>query len=183
MESNGLMASLVGGIQRIEVRLDRMEAQSRLGFGMPPVTQRVNCNRNHGGCWYVWDGGNKVANVIADPAVTGYARALAVVQGEYKGKVTHNLELTLDCGPQWYILTAGSDSMFSKKLLLSLGMLQAEQFRQTLTIAPKAGDEEKVLLCSVWCGKEYIKSEWSEDSAIIRGCFSRAQQAIQQVNQ
>lgn len=164
----------------IEAAIGRLTNQAQLGFGMPPVTRRVYCNRNHSGLWYFWNG--EAAETISAPAVTGYARQLDVAIGEYKGKGTHNLELTLDCGSQWYILSAGLQSMFSRGLLLALGEMRHEHFQGPITVAPKAGNEEKVLLCSVWAGKTYIKTEWTEDSGVTRQCFKHAQTLIKKVN-
>ncbi len=168
-------------LDKVLAELAELKAQLGLGFGPPPVTRRVHCNRQHGGLWYFWNG-EAGAEIISAPALTGYARQLDIKVGEYKGKPTHNLELLMDCGPQSYILTAGLQSTFSRGLLLALGMLTRKHFHGPITVAPRAGDEEKVLLCSVWAGKSYVKHEWTDDENVVRACFKRAQQNIREAN-
>jgi hypothetical protein len=169
-------------LDKVLAELAELKAQLGLGFGPPPVTRRVHCNRQHGGLWYFWNGEAGGAEIISAPALTGYARQLDIKVGEYKGKPTHNLELLMDCGPQSYILTAGLQSTFSRGLLLALGMLTRKHFQGPITVAPRAGDEEKVLLCSVWAGKNYVKHEWTDDENVVRACFKRAQQNIREAN-
>lgn len=158
----------VSALTEILQRLERLESAQQLGLGHPPITRRIHCKRSHGCLWYFWDGGKKEALPIEAPAVTGYVRELRVEQGEYKNQATYNLLLTLDCGPQWFILDAGATSTFARGLILALAHLTPEQLRQPITVAPQAGDEEKVLLCRVWSGRDVVKADWPSDSEEFR---------------
>ena len=164
-------------------KLEQMLQASRLGFGEPPIHRTVHCNRGHGGLWYFWDGGNKVAVPIEAKSITGLVRGLEVEVGEYKKDVTYSMRLTLDCGAQSYVLSAGHTKLFARCVYLALGAMTTEQLRGPVTIAPKAGDtEEKVLLASVWAGSSLIKPEWTEDPGLIKAAFTRALKTIQEVN-
>lgn len=164
-------------------RLEQMLQASRLGLGDPPVSRVIHCNRGHGGLWYFWDGGNKTAINIPAKSVTGFVRGLEVETGEFKGDATHSMRLTLDCGQQGYVLSAGHKSLFARCIYLALGAMTVEQLRQPITIAPKAGtDDEKALLASVWAGNAFVKSEWTDDPALIKAAFMRALKNIQEIN-
>lgn len=164
-------------------RLEQMLQASRLGLGDPPVSRVIHCNRGHGGLWYFWDGGEQKAVNIPAKSVTGFIRGLEVETGEYKGKATHGMRLTLDCGQQGYVLSAGNASLFARCIYLALGAMTTEQLRGPVTIAPKAGtDDEKALLASLWAGNAFVKSEWTDDPALIKASFMRALKTIQEIN-
>ena len=182
MTTDASLAAIAALDDRI-ARLEQLLQASQLGLGDPPVSRIIHCNRGHGGLWYFWDGGNKVAIPVTAKSITGFIRSLDVEAGEYKGETTHSMRLALDCGQQNYVLSAGHKSLFARCIYLALGAMTAEQLRGPIAIAPKAGtDDEKALLASVWAGTTFIKSDWTDDPTKIRESFMKALKTIQEVN-
>ncbi|MEL7243396.1 MAG: hypothetical protein AAGM40_13765, partial [Cyanobacteria bacterium J06573_2] len=66
-----------------------------------------------------------------------------------------------------YVVRSGSDSYFSKGLLLSLDKLSAEELQQPLTITVEPG-EKKIVFCKVYNPATYrsIDVNWEEHKEI-----------------
>lgn len=164
-------------------RLEQMLQASRLGLGDPPVSRTIYCNTGNGSLWYFWDGGESQAIPIEAKSITGFVKELKFEAGEYKGKETRNMKLTLDCGSQKFTLSAGHTSVFATCIYLTLGAMTVDQMRQPITVAPKAGTtEENALLPTVWVGGDFFACPFTKDREQVKQAYFRAIATIKEVN-
>ncbi|MBD2447284.1 hypothetical protein H6G76_08910 [Nostoc sp. FACHB-152] len=120
----------------------------KLGFGSIPKPQYIFVSKENDHCWYMLsDDGKQIP--IYDRAFTGIITDIEVnkivetSQGEAKKTDLHIL------ADKPYIIRSGSDSYFSKSLLLSLDTLSYVQLLEPLTIAVSPG-EKKIVFCTIY---------------------------------
>ncbi|WP_096595419.1 hypothetical protein [Calothrix sp. NIES-2098] len=120
----------------------------KLGFGSIPKPQYVFVNRENDYCWYML-AEDKKHIPIYEKALTGVITAIEVnkkIETSFGESEKTDLYILAD---KPYIVRSGSDSYFSKSLLLSLDALTLEQLRHPLTIAVSPGDK-KVVFCNIY---------------------------------
>ncbi len=120
----------------------------KLGFGAIPKPQYVFVSRESDYCWYMLSEDDKQI-AIYDKALTGVITAIEVekrVETSFKQTFKTDLYILAD---KPYIIRSGSDSYFSKSLLLGLDILSFEQLSQPLTITVRPGDK-KVVFCDIY---------------------------------
>ncbi|MBD2441612.1 hypothetical protein [Nostoc sp. FACHB-110] len=120
----------------------------KLGFGTIPKPQYIFISKENDHCWYMLtDDGKQMP--IYDRALTGIITEIEVNKtvetscGEAKKIDLHIL------ADKPYIIRSGSESYFSKSLLLSLNSLSYEQLLQPLTIAVSPGDKA-IVFCTIY---------------------------------
>lgn len=168
-------------VAALERRVAQLEQALSLGLGSQPL-QKIFCNRNHGGLWYTWDSERDAACNVEQEAITGYLSSLEIAKGQYKGKPTYTAQLGLRCGPREFVLCAGHQSAFAKCLYFAIAALEPGVLRENpVTICPRAGNEEKTLMASVFVAGELVKGEgWSmtTTSDEIRAALKAARKNI-----
>ena len=120
----------------------------KLGFGSIPKPQYVFVSRESDHCWYMLSEDDKQI-AIYEKALTGMITGIEVdkrVETSFGSALKTDLYILAD---KPYIIRSGSDSYFSKGLLLSLNTLTAEQLSQPLTITVRPGDK-KVVFCNIY---------------------------------
>jgi hypothetical protein len=120
----------------------------KLGFGAIPKQQYIFVSRESDYCWYMLSENDKQI-AIYDKALTGVITGIEVekrVETSFKQTFKTDLYILAD---KPYIIRSGSDSYFSKSLLLALDTLTLEQLSQPLTIAVRPGDK-KVVFCEIY---------------------------------
>jgi hypothetical protein len=120
----------------------------KLGFGAIPRLQYIFVSRENDYCWYALSEENKQIPIY-DKALTGIITGIEVnkkVETSFGETEKTDLHIIAD---KPYVVRSGSDSYFSKSLLLSLDNLSSEELQHPLTIAVEPGDK-KVVFCKVY---------------------------------
>ncbi|OCQ94233.1 hypothetical protein BCD64_05545 [Nostoc sp. MBR 210] len=120
----------------------------KLGFGSIPKPQYVFVSKESDHCWYMLsDDGKQIP--IYDRALTGVITEIEVnkIIETSQGK-SEKIDLHI-LADKPYIIRSGSESYFSKGLLLSLDALSYEQLLQPLTIAVSPG-EKAIVFCTIY---------------------------------
>jgi hypothetical protein len=122
--------------------------QIKLGFGAIPKPQYVFVSREADYCWYMLAEDEKRIPIY-DKALTGVITGIEVnkkVETKFGATEKNDLYILAD---KPYIIRSGSDSYFSKTLLLSLDVLTSEQLLKPLTITVNPGDKT-VVFCKIY---------------------------------
>ncbi|MBE9206784.1 hypothetical protein IQ244_09705 [Nostoc sp. LEGE 06077] len=120
----------------------------KLGFGSIPKPQFVFVSKEHDHCWYMLSDDAKQIPIY-DRALTGVITEIEIKktvetsQGKSEKTDLHIL------GDKPYIIRSGSESYFSKGLLLSLDALSYEQLLRPLTIGVSPGDKA-IVFCTIY---------------------------------
>jgi len=126
----------------------------KLGFGSIPKPQYIFISKESDHCWYMLsDDGKHIP--IYDRAFTGIITDIEVnkiVETSYGKAKKTDLHILAD---KPYIIRSGSESYFSKGLLLSLDALTYEQLLQPLTIAVSSG-EKTIVFCTIYHPVTYL---------------------------
>ena len=120
----------------------------KLGFGAIPKPQYVFVSRDTEHCWYMLSEDERQIP-ISDKALTGLITSIEVnkiVETRFGERKKTDLYILAD---KPYIVRSGSDSYFSKGLLLSLDALTFEQLQNPITIAVIPGDTRAVF-CKIY---------------------------------
>ncbi|MEH2405623.1 hypothetical protein [Nostoc sp.] len=119
----------------------------KLGFGAIPKPQYVFVSKEADHCWYMLAEDER-RSPIYERALTGVITEIEVNKRvETKFGVVEKTDLYI-LADKPYIIRSGSESYFSKSLLLSLDILTSEQLRNPLTIAVSSGDSN-VVFCNI----------------------------------
>ncbi|MFQ4145660.1 hypothetical protein [Chlorogloeopsis sp. ULAP02] len=125
----------------------------KLGFGQIPKSQYIFVNRESDYCWYMLSE-DKRQIPIYDKALTGVITGIEVnkkVETSFGEAEKTDLSILAD---KPYIIRSGSDSYFSKSLLLSLDALTFEQLRKPITITVSPG-ERTIVFCAIYDPENY----------------------------
>ncbi|MDM9380560.1 hypothetical protein QUB80_07555 [Chlorogloeopsis sp. ULAP01] len=125
----------------------------KLGFGQIPKSQYIFVNRESDYCWYMLSE-DKRQIPIYDKALTGVITGIEVnkkVETSFGEAEKTDLSILAD---KPYIIRSGSDSYFSKSLLLSLDSLTFEQLRKPITITVSPG-ERTIVFCTIYDPENY----------------------------
>ncbi|AFY53754.1 hypothetical protein Riv7116_1183 [Rivularia sp. PCC 7116] len=138
----------------------------KLGFGAIPRLQYIFVSRENDYCWYSLSEDKKQIPIY-DKALTGVITGIEVnkkVETSFGETEKTDLYILAD---KPYVVRSGSDSYFSKGLLLSLDKLSSEELQQPLTIAVEPGDK-KIVFCNVYNPATYrsIDVSWDEHKEI-----------------
>ncbi|MDZ7956339.1 MAG: hypothetical protein RMY34_00255 [Aulosira sp. DedQUE10] len=120
----------------------------KLGFGSIPKPQYVFVNRENDYCWYMLTEDKKHIPIY-EKALTGVITEIEIkktIETSFGEAEKTDLSVFAD---KPYIIRSGSDSYFSKSLLLSLDALSPAQLHNPLTIAVSPGDR-KVVFCNIY---------------------------------
>ncbi|MEH2177700.1 hypothetical protein [Nostoc sp.] len=120
----------------------------KLGFGAVPKPQYVFVSKESDHYWYMLAEDEKRVPIY-ERALTGVITGIEVnkrVENTFGEVIRTDLNVLAD---KPYIIRSGSDTYFSKGLLLSLDILTFEQLRYPLTIAVSPGDK-KVVFCNIY---------------------------------
>ena len=120
----------------------------KLGFGAVPKPQYVFISKEADHCWYMLAEDERRIPIY-ERALTGVITGIEVnkkVETRFGPVEKNDLYILAD---KPYIIRSGSESYFSKSLLLSLGVLTYEQLRNPLTIAVSPGDSN-VVFCNIY---------------------------------
>lgn len=122
---------------------DPLHSPVHLGLGPSPkpFTLYVSTEHNPVG-WHGWDHHRGEPIIIDEPAVTGYVRAVGVVERERRGEMKPKLNIQLAAGQRNYIIEAGLDTHFSRSVLAAMARLEHKHFKRALTIVVEPGDRE-----------------------------------------
>ena len=138
----------------------------KLGFGPIPRSTYIFVSRENDYCWYMLSEEKKQIPIY-DKALTGIITGIEVnkkVETSFGETEKTDLHILAD---KPYIVRSGSDSYFSKGLLLSLDKLNSEELQHPLTIAVEPG-EKKIVFCNVYNPATYrsIDVSWDEHQKI-----------------
>ncbi|MBH8561278.1 hypothetical protein I8748_03645 [Nostoc sp. CENA67] len=120
----------------------------KLGFGAIPKPQYVFVSKESDHCWYMLSDDKKQIPIY-DRALTGVITGIEVnkkVETSHGEAEKTDLHILAD---KPYVIRSGSESYFSKSLLLSLDALTAEQLCHPLTIAVSPGDKT-IIFCTIY---------------------------------
>jgi hypothetical protein len=120
----------------------------KLGFGSIPKPQYVFVSKENDHCWYMLSDDTKQIPIY-DRALTGLITGIEVnkkVETSHGEAEKTDLHILAD---KPYVVRSGSESYFSKSLLLSLDTLTYEQLSQPLTIAVSPGDKT-IVFCTIY---------------------------------
>ncbi len=120
----------------------------KLGFGAVPKPQYVFVSKEPDHCWYMLSEDERRIPIY-ERALTGVITGIEVnkeVENTFGKVIRTDLNVLAD---KPYIIRSGSDTYFSKGLLLSLDILSFEQLCHPLTIAVSPGDK-KVVFCNIY---------------------------------
>ncbi len=138
----------------------------KLGFGPIPRLQYIFVSRENDYCWYALSEEKKQIPIY-DKALTGVITGIEInkkVETSFGGTEKTDLYILAD---KPYVVRSGSDSYFSKGLLMSLDKLSAEELQHPLTIAVEPGDK-KIVFCNIYNPATYrsIDVNWEEHREI-----------------
>ncbi|WP_427157551.1 hypothetical protein ACQFX9_18530 [Aliinostoc sp. HNIBRCY26] len=120
----------------------------KLGFGSIPKPQYVFVSKEIDHCWYMLSDDTKPIPIY-DRALTGVITGIEVnkkVETSHGEAEKTDLHILAD---KPYVVRSGSESYFSKSLLLSLDVLTHEQLCQPLTISVSPGDKT-IVFCTIY---------------------------------
>ncbi|MFN6561740.1 MAG: hypothetical protein RMY28_018355 [Nostoc sp. ChiSLP01] len=120
----------------------------KLGFGAIPKPQYVFVSKESDHCWYMLSDDKKQIPIY-DRALTGVITGIEVnkkIETSHGEAEKTDLHILAD---KPYVIRSGSESYFSKSLLLSLEVLTCEQLVHPLTIAVSPG-EKTIVFCAIY---------------------------------
>ncbi|MEH1831888.1 MAG: hypothetical protein V7L29_07405 [Nostoc sp.] len=120
----------------------------KLGFGAAPKPQYVFVSKESDHCWYMLSDNTRQIPIY-ETALTGVITGIEVnkkVETSHGDTEKTDLQILAD---KPYVIRSGSESYFSKSLLLSLDVLTSEQLRHPLTIAVSPGNSN-VVFCNIY---------------------------------
>jgi hypothetical protein len=120
----------------------------KLGFGSIPKPQYVFVSKESDHCWYMLSDDTKPIPIY-DRALTGL---ITGIECNKKVETSHGEAEKTDLhilADKPYVVRSGSESYFSKSLLLSLDVLTNEQLCQPLTIVVSPGDKT-IVFCTIY---------------------------------
>ncbi|MEH2443656.1 hypothetical protein [Nostoc sp.] len=133
----------------------------KLGFGAVPKPQYVFVSKESDHCWYMLSDDTKQIPIY-ERALTGVITGIEVNK---KVETSHGETEKTDLhilAEKPYVIRSGSESYFSKSLLLSLDALTSEQLHQPLTIAVSPG-EKTIVFCTIYNPVTYRSVDFSWD--------------------
>ncbi|MEH2138920.1 hypothetical protein [Nostoc sp.] len=133
----------------------------KLGFGSVPKPQYVFVSKESDHCWYMLSEDTKQIPIY-DRALTGVITGIEVnkkVETSHGETEKTDLHILAD---KPYVIRSGSESYFSKSLLLALDALTSEQLHQPLTIAVSPG-EKTIVFCTIYNPVTYRSVDFSWD--------------------
>ncbi len=133
----------------------------KLGFGAVPRPQYVFVNRESDHCWYMLTEDTQYMPIF-EKALTGVITDIEVnkiVETKFGSVRKTDLHISAD---KPYIIRSGSDSFFSKNLLLCLDALSDQELSNPLTIAVSPGDSN-VVFCKIYNPVNYRSIDISWD--------------------
>ncbi|MEH2096427.1 hypothetical protein CDG77_09170 [Nostoc sp. 'Peltigera membranacea cyanobiont' 213] len=133
----------------------------KLGFGAVPKPQYVFVSKESDHCWYMLSDDTKQIPIY-ERALTGVITGIEVNK---KVETSHGETEKTDLhilAEKPYVIRSGSESYFSKSLLLSLDALTYEQLHQPLTIAVSPG-EKTIVFCTIYNPVTYRSVDFSWD--------------------
>ncbi|MEH2262003.1 hypothetical protein [Nostoc sp.] len=133
----------------------------KLGFGAVPKPQYVFVSKESDHCWYMLSDDTKQIPIY-ERALTGVITGIEVnkkVETSHGETEKTDLHILAD---KPYVIRSGSESYFSKSLLLSLDALTSEQLHQPLTIAVSPG-EKTIVFCTIYNPVTYRSVDFSWD--------------------
>ncbi|MEH2027226.1 hypothetical protein [Nostoc sp.] len=120
----------------------------KLGFGAVPKPQYVFVSKEADHCWYMLSDDTRQIPIY-ERALTGVITGIEVNK---KVETSHGETEKIDLhilAEKPYVIRSGSESYFSKSLLLSLDALTSEQLHHPLTIAVSPG-ERTIVFCAIY---------------------------------
>ncbi|MBH8555403.1 hypothetical protein I8751_24275 [Nostocaceae cyanobacterium CENA357] len=120
----------------------------KLGFGAVPRPQYVFVSKESDYCWYLLSDDKKPIPIY-DRALTG---VITEIEVNKKVETSHGEAEKTDIhilADKPYVIRSGSESYFSKSLLLSLDALTSQQLSRPLTIAVSPGDKT-IVFCTIY---------------------------------
>ncbi|MCC5667245.1 hypothetical protein LC653_26000 [Nostoc sp. CHAB 5784] len=120
----------------------------KLGFGAVPKPQYVFVSKESDHCWYMLSDDTRQIPIY-ERALTGVITGIEVNK---KVETSHGETEKIDLhilADKPYVIRSGSESYFSKSLLLSLDALTSEQLHHPLTIAVSPGDKT-IVFCTIY---------------------------------
>lgn len=138
----------------------------KLGFGEIPKPQYIFVSRENDYCWYKL-GEEEKHFPIYDKALTGIVTKIEIgkkIETSFGELEKTDLHVLAD---KPYVVRSGTDSYFSKSLLLSLNALSVEELQRPVTITVNPGDK-KVVFCRIYDPATYRAFEisWEEHKVI-----------------
>lgn len=133
----------------------------KLGFGAVPKPQYVFVSKESDHCWYMLSDDTKQIPIY-ERALTG---VITGIEFNKKVETSHGETEKTDLhilADKPYVIRSGSESYFSKSLLLSLDALTSEQLHQPLTIAVSPG-EKTIVFCTIYNPVTYRSVDFSWD--------------------
>ncbi|MEH1884965.1 hypothetical protein [Nostoc sp.] len=133
----------------------------KLGFGSVPKPQYVFVSKESDRCWYMLSDDTKQIPIY-ERALTGVITGIEVnkkVETSHGETEKTDLHILAD---KPYVIRSGSESYFSKSLLLALDALTSEQLHQPLTIAVSPG-EKTIVFCTIYNPVTYRSVDFSWD--------------------
>lgn len=118
---------------------------TRLGFH-PPLTRLYIFIKNEGNClWYFLEDGTK--RYIMDTALTGIIKRFEVKESQtsFGSELKADFEIVAD---RRYVLRSGTDTAFTKGMLLTIATLSDLALKRPVTLELKAGEEKGNVLVS-----------------------------------
>lgn len=130
-------------------------------------------------CWGYWDASSSCLRPEFRNCLAGYLKSIGVRKTVYKGKGNLQLILEVDAGTTDFRLKTGLESAAGKSLVCAIASLTEEQVLQPVSIRVRPGDDEKVVLASIYSGKQFIKGQsWPEDQGALRQVCRQAFQYL-----
>jgi hypothetical protein len=118
---------------------------TRLGFHAPLTRLYVFIKNEGNALWYYLDDGTK--HYIQENALTGTIKRFEVKESQtsFGSELKADFEIVAD---RRYVLRSGTDTAFTKGMLMTLASLSDEQLNRPITLELKAGDEKGNVLVS-----------------------------------
>lgn len=138
-----------------------LEAKEPPKLGLSIQTQRkwLYVGQEQGTCWYFCHNNENIP--VIENLLTGVVKSIEIADKEFKGKTEQKLQITIDAGTK-YILQSGITTIFSRGILIALNLLSETELTQPIAIGVKAGNQESIVLGSVYQNDEKIRCDWDE---------------------
>lgn len=168
MDATAIATQILESLQRQEALLQLLvESTNKPKLGLHSDIGRVfiYCNRiRNGSNWYTLDSSPDRNPVpVNASALTGYLTSVKFEKTERRGQETWKMLITLEAD-RTYVLESGHNTHFTKSFLAAIASLNPNQIHKPITIAPREGDDDSVLFCSVWCGDQYIRASYDQST-------------------
>lgn len=127
------------------------ETYPPLGLGAFPVPIRLYVGQETAGTdkcgWYLFDIDKDMKTPIKEPALTGYLKAVQLIEKTSRRGDTVKLDITIQADKP-YIVRSGLDTLFARGLLLALDLIESFDLPVTIGVVP--GDEGKAVFARVY---------------------------------